>query len=184
MQPNVQMRTHLPPKFLQKFRWLWQKMRGVNISPTVCLFSSVSLLRFPRRISLSANVVIKSGAHLCPCRIDAQIAVGARTTIGFQTFVYASQAIEIGEDCMIAPFVYIVDSDHGVLAAMPMNQQPNQTKPIRIGNDVWIGAHAVILAGSTICDGAIVAAGAVVRGYVGPGSIYGGVPARKLGERI
>ena len=61
--------------------------------------------------------------------------------------------------------------------------QPNVATPIRIGNDVWIGAHAVILSGVTIGDGAVVAAGAVVHQDVMPYAIVGGVPARVLGER-
>lgn len=84
---------------------------------------------------------------------------------------------------MIAPFTYIVDSDHGSALGIPMNLQPNITKSIVIGNDVWIGAHSVVLAGSTIEDGAIIAAGAVVRGHVAANTIVGGVPARKIGER-
>ncbi|RYE43054.1 MAG: acyltransferase [Hyphomicrobiales bacterium] len=84
---------------------------------------------------------------------------------------------------MIAPFVYLVDSDHGTRKGVPMNQQQNVARPIRIGNDVWIGAHAVVLSGVTIGDGAVIASGAVVREDVAPNQIVGGVPARVIGER-
>jgi virginiamycin A acetyltransferase len=53
-----------------------------------------------------------------------------------------------------------------------------------IGNDVWIGYEAVILPGSHIGDGAIVAARAVVSGNVPPYSIVGGVPARLIRKRF
>jgi len=177
------MRAFSPPAILRKIRWFWQMSRGVTIDPSVCLFSNVSLLRFPKGINLGPDVVIKSGAHLCPCRPEARISVGARTTIGFHSFLYASQLIEIGDDCMIAPFVYIVDSDHGTSRENRMNLQAHRTKPIKIGDDVWVGAHAVILAGTSIGNGAVVAAGAVVRGEVAPGSVVGGVPASFLRER-
>jgi acetyltransferase-like isoleucine patch superfamily enzyme len=53
-----------------------------------------------------------------------------------------------------------------------------------IGNDVWIGARAIILDGVHIGDGAIVAAGAVVARDVAPYSMVGGVPARNIRSRF
>lgn len=55
---------------------------------------------------------------------------------------------------------------------------------IVIGNDVWIGYDAVIMAGVTIGDGAIVGARAVVTRDVEPYSIVGGVPAREIRKRF
>jgi len=83
----------------------------------------------------------------------------------------------------VMTFVYIVDSNHGIQKNVPMNQQPNSSQPIQIGNDVWIGAQAAILSGVSIGDGAIVATGSVVREDVAPYSIVGGVPAKVIGER-
>jgi len=130
------------------------------------------------------DAVIKTGAHLCPCNANAKISIGARTTIGFHTFLYASAEIAIGQDCMIAPFVYIVDSDHGIERHIPMNRQTNVARRIEIGSDVWIGAHAVVLNGVRVGDGAVIAAGAVVRSDVAPYTVVGGVPARPIGERV
>lgn len=55
---------------------------------------------------------------------------------------------------------------------------------VRIGNDVWIGARAIILDGVTIGDGAIIAAGAVVTKDVPNYAIVGGVPAKVLRYRF
>lgn len=181
---NSQLRRHLPPRFVTAWAVLRAKLRGVVLSHGVVLFSGAELLRYPKNIKIGESAVVKSGAHVCPCNEAAHISIGDRTTIGFHTFIYASAGISIGNDCMIAPFVYIVDSDHGIAKGEPMNRQANITAPITIGNDVWIGAHSVILAGSVIEDGAIVAAGAVVRGHVDANTIVGGVPARKIGERL
>lgn len=182
-QPNAQMRAHLPHPAMLRLRYLWHRLRGVDLQPGTVLFGGAGLLRYPRNISLSADVVIKSGAHVCPCRRESRISIGARTTVGFHTFLYATSEISIGADCMIAPFVYIVDSDHGVRAGTLMNRQPNTARPIVIGDDVWIGAQTVILAGVTIGSGAVVAAGAVVKDDVPPNTIVGGVPAKPLGMR-
>lgn len=54
------------------------------------------------------------------------------------------------------------------------------SKPIVIGNHVWIGERATILKGVTIGDGAIVAANAVVTKDVEPNTLVGGVPARVI----
>ncbi|WKA53998.1 CatB-related O-acetyltransferase [Planococcus shixiaomingii] len=53
-----------------------------------------------------------------------------------------------------------------------------------IGNDVWIGSDVTVLEGVTIGDGAIIATGAVVVKDLEPYTIYGGVPAKKIGERF
>jgi acetyltransferase-like isoleucine patch superfamily enzyme len=181
--PNLQMRSHLPAITLSKLRAWWHRARGVDISSDAVLFPGTKLLRYPKKIRIATGAVIKSGAHLCPCNVNAYIDIGARTSIGFHTFLYASAGIRVGDDCMIAPFVYIVDSDHGMKKGVTMNRQPNIARLIHIGSDVWIGAHSVILGGVTIGDGAIVAAGAVVRDNIPANMIVGGVPARILGER-
>ena len=59
-----------------------------------------------------------------------------------------------------------------------------ELKPIKIGNDVWIGANAVILDGVNIGDGAIIGAGAVVNKDVPPYAIVGGVPAKIIRYRF
>jgi len=180
---NQQLRAHLPHPLITYLQYCWHKLRGVQLDSTTTVFNGASLLRYPRNICLGPDVVVKTGAHICPCRPEAHIVIGARTTIGFHTFLYASSQIEIGEDCMIAPFAYIVDSDHGIRAGVPMNRQANVPRPIRIGNDVWIGAHSVVLSGVTIGDGVVIAAGSVVRADVEADTIVGGVPARLLGKR-
>jgi acetyltransferase-like isoleucine patch superfamily enzyme len=140
-------------------------------------------MRYPRNIRISTAAVVKTGAHLAVCNSQAFIEIGERTSIGFHTFLYASAGISVGDDCMIAPFVYMVDSDHGIAKGIPMNRQKNIPRRIHVGNDVWIGAHSVILSGVHIGDGAIVAAGAVVRDDVPQNTIVGGVPAKILGVR-
>lgn len=184
LPPNAQLRRHLPkPIFVNLIRILWARIRGIDVGKGVFLFPEVKLLRYHKKIKIGSNVIIKSGAHLCTCNENSSIEIGANTSIGFYSFLYASSKITIGADCMIAPFVYIVDSDHGVLKEIPMNQQVNQAKPITIGRDVWVGAHSTILSGVNISDGAIVAAGAVVCDDVLPNMIVGGVPAKIIGER-
>lgn len=55
---------------------------------------------------------------------------------------------------------------------------------VNIGNDVWVGAEALIQSGVTVGDGAVIAARSVVAGIVPPYAIFGGAPARFLGFRF
>lgn len=64
------------------------------------------------------------------------------------------------------------------------NSEIRNNEVVIIGNDVWIGANAVILPGVTIGDGAVVAAGAVVAKDVAPYEIVGGVPAKRIRYRF
>jgi len=101
--------------------------------------------------------------------------LGAR--VQFNTAVVADQnLITIGDDTVVGGDVTLVahSAESGMLV----------TAPVRIGSRVTIGLMAVILPGCQIGDGATIAAGAVLRKgtVVGPGELWGGVPARRLGR--
>lgn len=140
-------------------------------------------MRNPGNISIGDNVVLKEGAKICACNPQASISIGVNSTIGYHTYIFASSGIAIGNDCLIAPFVYIVDSDHNIEKKELINRQGNISAPITIGNDVWIGTGAKILKGVSIAQGAVIASGALVKNDVGSYEIHGGVPSKKIGER-
>ncbi|MEM6843814.1 MAG: acyltransferase [Bacteroidota bacterium] len=180
---NQQLRKHL--------RLTWRDRRRIaRISKQlgycgkgVHFEKNAAFMRYPELISIGNQVVVKEGAKICPCNERSSISIGDRTTVGYHTFIFASESIKIGNDCLIAPFVYIVDSDHGIEREAPINQQPNQTAPVMIENDVWIATGAKILKGVTVHQGAVVAAGAIVNQDVPPYCIVGGMPAKMIGER-
>ena len=125
----------------------------------------------------------KEGTKICACNDKAEVRIGKNTTIGYYNFIFASKSIVIGDDCLIAPFVYIVDSNHKADKATMINLQDNEVSEILIGDDVWIASNVTILKGVTIGDGAIIAANSVVNKDVEAYSIYGGSPAKRIGER-
>jgi acetyltransferase-like isoleucine patch superfamily enzyme len=178
-----QLRKHLKFTWKHHYRALVQKRRLGFLGKNVFLDKSVELMRFPKNIFISDDVVIKEGARICSCNQNAIIRVGERTTIGYHTFIFASEEIEIGDDCMIAPFVYLVDSDHQIAKDKKMNLQPNKTAPIKVGNDVWIASNVTVLNGVTIGEGAVIAANSVLNKSVPAYEIWGGSPAKKIGER-
>ena len=83
--------------------------------------------------------------------------------------------VTLGDGCLVGHNVVFATLDHD---KRPGRRGDMIAAPIVVGKDVWIGAHATILKGVTIGDGAIVAAGAVVTRDVPPNTIAAGVPAR------
>ncbi|MFT4985761.1 MAG: acetyltransferase-like isoleucine patch superfamily enzyme [Glaciecola sp.] len=177
-----QLRKHT--KFTLKNKWrLYRNKSKLGRCGKVHFEKNVSLMRFPKNIFLENGVMIKEGAKICACNDKASVHIGENTTFGYHSFIFASNKVEIGKNCLIAPFVYIVDSDHGIKRDQLINQQANETAPIKIGNDVWIGTDVKILKGVTIGDGAVIASGALVKNDVASYDIVGGVPAKKIGAR-
>ena len=96
----------------------------------------------------------------------------------------ARGGIDIGDHVMVGPYAVIVSSNHSFQQTdAPMATVDHIMAPVKIGNDVWIGAHAVITAGVTIGNGVVVSAGAVVTKDVTDYQMVGGVPARVIGKR-
>ncbi|QKJ20242.1 acyltransferase [Microbacterium hominis] len=112
------------------------------------------------------------------------ISVGPRTAIGARNLILGQGGVRIGMDCLLGPNVTVLSENHVFEdPARPIREQGEARLATTIEDDVWIGANAVILGGATIGRGAIVAAGAVVRGEVAPSTIVGGVPAKQIGVR-
>jgi len=137
--------------------------------------------------------------------------VSMKGTIGAFTYVRHSGRLaggvkSIGRYCSISTGVLAGDSNHPTdwLSTHPfqygsgtvfngytkrkdfdfLRWPRSKRAPVTIGNDVWIGANAVILPGVTIADGAVVGAAAVVTSDVPPYAIVAGVPARVLRYRF
>jgi acetyltransferase-like isoleucine patch superfamily enzyme len=113
----------------------------------------------------------------------AVIEVGPKGWLGPGSFVAAQQRVALGEGSMIAEYVTIRDHDHVHDADHPMDDWRYTADPVVIGENVWIGSKASIVAGVSIGDHAFVAANAVVTRDVGSRERVGGVPARPLPVR-
>jgi len=115
------------------------------------------------------------------------ISLGENTWVGEFNNLRANGSgdIQIGRDCLISQFCSLVSSNHGVgRDGIIRDQEPDgKCSGIVIGDDVWLGAGAVVTAGVSIADGAVVGANAVVTVDIPAYEIWAGAPAKKIGER-
>jgi acetyltransferase-like isoleucine patch superfamily enzyme len=81
---------------------------------------------------------------------------------------------------LIAPGCHITDVNHGIAQGELIRKQSLVSKPVRIGNDVWVGAGCSMLPGVTIGDGAVIGARAVVTHDIPAGAIAVGSPAKVI----
>jgi acetyltransferase-like isoleucine patch superfamily enzyme len=107
------------------------------------------------------------------------ISIGAYSRINRNCSLDVRGGLTIGENVSLSPEVMILTAAHGV--ADPEFRVVG--KRVVIEDHVWIGSRAMILGGTTLGRGSVVAAGAVVTGDVPPLAIVAGVPARVIGKR-
>lgn len=116
----------------------------------------------------------------------SKLSVGINTYIGELNNIRASGGIiNIGDNCLISQNVSIIATNHSHKIGELIRTQPWKTEGnfIEIGNDVWIGAGAIILPGVKIGNGAIIAAGAIITKNVPSNSIIAGIPGRIINYR-
>lgn len=103
---------------------------------------------------------------------NGQIKIGERAYIGIRSIVQGKGHVEIGAWAMLGPCVQIYSSDHIYKTGKgPYRDRGETASPIRIGNNVWIGASAIILRGTTLGDNCVVAAAAVAKGNYEPDTL-------------
>lgn len=91
--------------------------------------------------------------------------------------------IEIGKDCRLAPYCTLFAFNHGIALDKPIHQQAVNSKGIRLGCDVWLGARVGIVDGVTIGDHVVVGMGSVVTKDIPAYAIVAGSPAKIIGDR-
>lgn len=112
------------------------------------------------------------------CRFDLEgtkptLFIGDHCEMGDMTHIVAHERVEIGNNVLIASKCFISDTNHGSYKGeeqsspdTPPSQRPLVSAPVVIGNNVWIGENAVILAGARIGDGCVIGANSVITGIL------------------
>lgn len=113
---------------------------------------------------------------------ESGIVLGERVTINFGGFIDGSGGVEIGAGSILGPHVMIVSSQH-IVSDAPVQHSGKRFAKVTIGKNVWAGGNVSIMAGVTIGDDAVIAAGAVVTKDVENRAIVGGNPAKLIRMR-
>jgi acetyltransferase-like isoleucine patch superfamily enzyme len=157
----------------------------IRLGRNVYLDQGVYLHACPQGISIGDDTFVMHGAvlHVYNFRDlpHAFIRIGRRCLIGEYNILRGQGGITIGDRVYTAPAVQILAVNHVFSdPTRPIIEQGITAEGIVIGDDVWIGAGALVTDGVTIGEGAVVAAGAVVTGDVPPHTVVGGVPAKVI----
>ncbi len=164
-----------------------------NIYSLIMTKFTIQQARFIRRpVYIRGGASISGGKGLTTgrfCRFDLPgnkktLHIGNNCQMGDMTHIVAYEKVIIGDNVLIASKCFISDTSHGNYKGDHQSapeeipeKRPLFMKPVRIGNNVWIGENVVILLGSTIGDGCIVGANSVVTKSIEANSIVVGVPA-------
>ena len=109
----------------------------------------------------------------------AKLSIGKNTNIGDRTEIHVANNVKIGRDCAISWDVCIMDTDYH-----KFDRNLDESKPVEIGNHVWIGCRSTILKGVKIGDGSVIAAGSIVTKDIPQNTCVAGNPAKIIKKNI
>lgn len=116
------------------------------------------------------------------CDYGSLISVGTNFYANFGCVFLDDNRITFGNDCFLGPGVHLYAAIHPIDPVLRGNFRdcPESSKPITVGNRVWIGGSAIVLPGVTIGNDVVVGAGSVVTKNVEDGVVVAGNPARVI----
>ena len=136
-----------------------------------------------RRFTLLEQLLGSSAdekTHINPdfrCDYGYNIHIGKNFFANFNCVILDVCEVRIGDNCMFAPGVHIYTATHPLYAA-ERNSGKEYGKPVKIGDNVWVGGGAIINPGISIGDNVVIASGAVVTKDVPDNVVIGGNPAK------
>lgn len=166
-----------------------------NVYALICtkiFYKNARLIRRPiymrGKSSITFGVGLTTGHS---CRFDLPggqkktLFIGRNCEIGDNVHIVAHQSVIIGDNCLLASKIFISDTNHGDYSGdnqsspeVPPNDRQLTTRPVSIGNNVWIGENVCILPGVNIGDGCIIGANSVVNKDIPKNCIAAGIPAK------
>ena len=167
---------------LDRARAAFWRIRGAAVASKVRVGAGSRVLR-PWCLSIGHRGQLEHNVFIKITDDTAQLAMGESVFIGCGSEFDVAFRVSIGSNVLIAPGCFITDHSHRHLAGHSIASQGCESSPVRIGDDVWLGAHSIVLPGVSIGSGAIVGANSVVTCNVESMTIVAGSPARVVGAR-
>lgn len=147
-------------------------------------FNATPMRQAAQRHALLTKLLGEFGADTeirPPLRVDygSNIRIGARSFVNFGLVALDVASITIGDDVQIGTNVQLLTPTHPIDPAQ-RRAKWESAAPITIGDNVWLGSGAIILAGVTIGENTVVGAGSVVTADLAPNVVAVGNPARVI----
>ena len=192
--PMIKILTRVVRKMKSIFFYFWVKVQAFLYGGKVKLLKrnnlSIPLVTNGEgevRVSDSNNFGyqlspgFKNGSILIQARMkQSKIIIGQRNFVSNNVSIIANNAVVIGNNCQIGNDVQIFDSDFHELSPETRNHSAGKTKPVYIGDNVWVGSNSIILKGVHIGNGAVIAAGSIVTKNVKNSTLVAGNPAKYI----
>ncbi|MFE9438719.1 acyltransferase [Streptomyces sp. NPDC006602] len=131
---------------------------------------------FPDRLRLGDGSYIAAHAY-----VTGELATGADCTLN--PFTTVRGVVALGDGVRIGAHTSLLGFNHSMDPDRPVHRQPLTSRGIKVGDDVWIGSHVVVVDGVTIGDHCVIGAGAVVTKDLPAWTVAAGNPARRIRDR-
>jgi len=181
--------------FLYKLQFYLNLVNSnVTISKPVVI--NYKLLKLEKNTTLVVGQYSRITGSLDCQKEGASLIIGENCFVGSGTNIVSTSDMLIGSNTLISHNCYITDTDgHSMDSQIRKCDIPNRwrgfkdwssvvSRPVDIGEDVWIGPNCIVLKGVKIGQGAVISAGSVVTKNVDPLTIVAGVPARKIKDLV
>ncbi len=156
----------------------WIRYSVIRLGRIPCHKYRNWVLRHIYQMELEKNVVVYGGFEI---RAPWNIHIGEGTVVGDDCKLDGRNGIKIGKNVNISTGVWIWTEQHDVND--PYFESNSSGGPVIVDDRAWLSARTILLPQTHIGEGAVLAAGAIATKDLLPYGIYGGIPAKKIGDR-
>lgn len=115
------------------------------------------------KVQIGRNLKMRSASKI-RVRSGATLSIGDGFNMSGRNWITARDSVVIGDNVTFGPGTIIYDHDHDFSTENGIREGKYLTAPVKIGNNVWIGADCIILRGTEVGDNCVIGAGTVLKG--------------------